>query len=279
LMLVVPLETVTTQRLENPRNGAFYFQRPLSGAEGALDNFSLELVRTENDFYSPRHKHNFDQVRFQLEGVFDFSHDGKMTPGKVGFFPEGTSYGPQTCPDPTLVLVLQFGGASGGGFMSKEQLHRGVQTLKQRGTVADGVFTWTDASGSKHNKDSYEAVWEMVFGKPLIYPTARYERPFLMNPANFRWTPTREAGVSEKFLGSFTERKTTLYMLRLEAGARCTLRGNLIGFIAVGSGRAAGAVYAPRTSIQIGADQDAVLEANSDTEMLCIAIPPIDRAH
>ncbi len=278
-MLVVPLETVTTQRLENPRNGAFYFQRPLAGAEGTLDNFSLELVRTENDFYSPRHKHNFDQVRFQLEGAFDFSRDGKMTPGKVGFFPEGTPYGPQTCPGPTLVLVLQFGGASSSGFMSKEQLHRGVQDLKQRGTVANGVFTWTDASGSKHNKDSYEAVWEDVFGKQLVYPVARYERPFLMDPANFTWKPTAAAGVYEKFLGSFTERKTTLRMLRLDAGARGVLSGNSIGFVAAGSGRAAGADYAARTSIHVGESEEAVFEAATDTEMLCIGIPPVDRIH
>jgi hypothetical protein len=278
-MQVVPLESVATQRLENPRNGVFFFQRPLAGAEGSLENFSLELVRTERDFYSPRHRHNFDQVRFQLDGIFDFSRDGKMTPGKVGFFPEGTPYGPQKCPGPTQVLVLQFGGASGGGFMSKEQLHSGVQTLKQRGTVADGVFTWTDAAGAKRNKDSYEAVWEMVFGKPLIYPAARYERPFLMDPAHFKWTPTGEAGVSDKFLGSFTERKTTLRMLRLDEGARCTIRGNVIGFISAGSGRAGDDRYAPRTSIHVGAGEDMVVEAESVTEMLCIGIPPIDRTH
>ena len=273
-MLVVPLDTVATQRLENPRNGVFFFQRPLAGLEGAVDNFSLELVRTENDFYSPRHKHNFDQVRFQLDGMFEFSRDGKMTPGKVGFFPEGTPYGPQTCPGPSLVLVLQFGGASGSGFMSKEQLHQGVQSLKERGTVSNGVFTWTDASGATYNKDSYEAVWEMVFGKALSYPAARYDRPFLMDPANFKWMPTGNAGVTEKFLGSFSERKTTIRMVRLEPGARCTLRGNEILFIVTGKGYAGDEAYSARTSIHLKADELAVLQAETETEMLCIDIPP-----
>jgi hypothetical protein len=33
---------------------------------------------SEGDFASPRHRHNFDQFRFQLEGTMNFDRNGKM---------------------------------------------------------------------------------------------------------------------------------------------------------------------------------------------------------
>lgn len=277
-MKVVQIESVETKRLESPRNGEFLYQRPLLGLEGAADNFSLELVRTRSDFLSPRHRHNFDQVRFQLEGMFDFDHDGKMTPGKIGFFPEGTRYGPQTCADSSLVLVLQFGGASGGGFMSKEQLDEGVRTLKNRGVVENGVFTWYDDNGVKHNKDSYEAVWELVFGRKLSYPRESYDRPILMDPANYHWTQTDNPGVFEKFFGTFTERRTTLSTLQMDPGASHVVGQNAILFVVDGTGLAGGHPYNAKTSIHTEDDESIEIVASTTTEMLCISIPPLPKS-
>src|SRR4051812_2192818 len=46
-------------------------------------------------YYSPRHRHNFDQVRFTIEGQVKY---GPITtqPGDCLYFPEGASSGPRS---------------------------------------------------------------------------------------------------------------------------------------------------------------------------------------
>src|SRR5690348_12935229 len=77
-------------RIHQHRQGMFRYRTVAAGEPGTPGNFILEMVRTTDDFFSPRHKHNFDQFRYQLEGEFDFDRNGKMTPGIIGYFPEGT---------------------------------------------------------------------------------------------------------------------------------------------------------------------------------------------
>src|SRR5690606_38458334 len=102
------------------RGGKFQACTLLQGEEGTIGNFFLTIARTFDDFESPRHRHNFDQVRLQLEGDADFTRDGIMTPGMVGYFPEGVFYGPQKNPGESLTVVLQFGGASRSGYLSED---------------------------------------------------------------------------------------------------------------------------------------------------------------
>lgn len=141
-MKVVRLEDLAlTARTDNAREGRFEFYPLLDGEPGTVGNFALRLSRTYGDFFSPRHRHNFDQIRFQLEGRFDFNRDGRMAPGTIAYFPEGTYYGPQTSSQDSLVLVLQFGGASGSGYMSEEEYNAGIAELKRRGEFRKGAYS------------------------------------------------------------------------------------------------------------------------------------------
>ena len=101
------------------RGGTFHYRNLMEGTAGSIDNFQLSMGRNDKDFVSPRHRHNFEQFRFQLEGDLNFARDGVMTPGMVGYFPEGTSYGPQTSESTATTFVLQFGGSSGQGYLSR----------------------------------------------------------------------------------------------------------------------------------------------------------------
>ena len=66
-----------------------------------------------------------------------FSQDGSaMKPGSVAYFPEGTYYGPQSCPTGSETLVLQFGGASLSGYISAEEHERASAELAEHGTFA-----------------------------------------------------------------------------------------------------------------------------------------------
>ena len=89
-MKVVHIDNVPVEEIQHVREGVFRSRRLLTGDPNSPGNFALQLVNTPETYYSPRHRHNFDQVRYQIEGDFDFTSDGKMHPGDIGYFPEGT---------------------------------------------------------------------------------------------------------------------------------------------------------------------------------------------
>ena len=166
-MRVIDINSVPLKEIPHIREGVFRSRKLLTGTECSPGNFALQLVTTPETYYSPRHRHNFDQVRYQIEGDFDFAADGKMKPGTIAYFPEGTHYGPQSSKQKSLTLVLQFGGASGSGYLSSEQYARAAAELAKVGSFEKGVFTRTGEDGAKVNQDAYEAVWEQVNGRKL----------------------------------------------------------------------------------------------------------------
>jgi hypothetical protein len=233
---LISFEKLALEERGHARGGVFRFYDVARGREGAPNNFFLSLSVLGGDFVSPRHRHNFDQVRFQLEGEFDFAADGKMHPGSVAYFPEGTRYGPQKALSAkSLTLVLQFGGASGNGYMSEDQFQKGLIELKSRGTFKDGVFTREKPDGGRVNQDAYEAVWEHVSGRELEYPPERYSRAVFMEPQNFEWVAA-DNGIATKLMGVFNERGTKLAFYRIDAGARLALEDNSLYFVCSGKG-------------------------------------------
>ena len=123
---------------EKHREGRLSFKNIFKGTPGTPENYRLVLTRNNGPYRSPRHHHNFDQVRFCLEGKLNIAPGVDIEAGDAGYFPEGAFYGPQDDGDTKrLSLTLQFGGASGSGYMSSEQLKAGPfgagETRKIRG--------------------------------------------------------------------------------------------------------------------------------------------------
>jgi hypothetical protein len=189
----------------------------MRGARGKVGNFKLILATTHADYTTPRHRHNFDQIRLQVRGSFAYDGIGTMTKGMVGYFPEGTAYGPSASDDDSCILLLQHGGASGFGFLSDDEYNVSIAELKHQGEFHDGIFTKIDAEGRKHNKDGYEAVWENAYRRSIEYAKPRYDQPVLMRPENFAWLPLA-TGVSYKLLGDFNGRRLRLGYLKIDAG-------------------------------------------------------------
>lgn len=291
---VVELETAPLIERPHVREGVFRSRRILNGTPGTPGNFSLQLGVAPS-YYSPRHRHNFDQVRYQLEGDFDFAADGVMKAGAIGYFPEGTYYGPQSSDSENSTLVLQFGGASGSGYVAAGQYEQAAAELAKHGAFAKGVYTRHKPDGGRINQDAYEAVWEQVNRRPLVYPPERYQRPVFMHPDHFEWTPLADhRGVSCKHLGQFSERRTQIAMYQLSPGATLPLADNSIYFAIRGAGsvreanavRAASAAgqgtptsperpFGPRASIYLesGDQASATASGNGPVEFLHIALP------
>ncbi len=274
-MRVIQLDDVPLVERPNIRGGTLLSRRLLAGEPGTPGNFSLQLSSTPT-YFSPRHRHNFDQIRYQISGEFDFSTDGVMKPGTVAYFPEGTYYGPQQCEHGSETLVLQFGGASRSGYLSAEEHERAAAELASRGSFSNGVYTQINPDGSKSNKDAYEAVWVTVNKCPLVYPGERYLRPIFMNPDQFEWRPvSRQTGVWVKSLGEFSELRTRLAIYRLLPGASLPLEDHSLYFVASGSGRAGEGPFLRHTTIHVGEGErgSVTTDAGEPVELLHIGLP------
>jgi hypothetical protein len=271
---VIDVESVPMLGRAHVRAGRFSSRRLLDGEQRTPGNFSLQLSLTPDTYFSPRHRHNFDQVRYQIEGEFDFASDGVMKPGSVAYFPEGTYYGPQSSSSRSLTLVLQFGGASGSGYMSTEQYDRAAAELRDFGTFANGVFTVVTPEGRKINKDAYEAVWERVNGRPLVYPPERYSRPVFIEPQNFMWVPVSgQPGANCKFLGEFSERHAQIAFYRVDAGASLSLAGHSIYFVSSGKGVAGAQEFRPHATMYVPDETPAAITARETVELLRMGLP------
>jgi hypothetical protein len=260
------------------RQGDQVFKTLLSGEPSELDNFELSLVRSGVDaaFYSPRHRHNFDQIRYSLEGTISYGPKDCIRPGQVAYFPEGTYYGPQDEHGYCVALVYQGGGPSGAGFLSYDQIGEGSRELAQLGTFENGAYRGKDRSGATISKDSYEAIWEHIRGRPMEYPEPRYDRPVMMYPEGFHWLEVAD-GVARRNLGTFNERGLGLGFVRLTNDGSLRLTGpNRLLFVLDGELVVNGTAVPSRTAIRADASDDVVVASPSVATLIEIERPRFD---
>jgi hypothetical protein len=276
-MKIVQADQLPFERGLEHRGGMFHYCRMLEGEPGTLGNFQLSYGKIGGDFFSPRHRHNFEQIRYQVEGTLDFAREGKLEAGMIGYFPEGVAYGPQTqsAGKDVATIVLQFGGASGGGYLSADEVRAGTVALRAEGEFKDGVFRRRADIPGKRNVDGYQAIWEYVNRRPMAYPAARYSRPFMMNPDHYQWVPLEQAaGVSEKLLGVFTERRSSAGFLRFAPGARHYAFGRALYLVVSGAGRTANGEPLRRlTTLYLDRGERLTLEAQEAMEILHLGLP------
>ena len=188
------------------------------GVDGLTLEFSHCLV--PDGYFTPRHKHNFDQIRYTMSGV-QSTGCGDLGPNECGYFPEGTPYGPQKQEGESIALVLQFQGASGEHLLSNEEMNATYEKMIAGGAVFEnGIWRGQTPEGRPRNKDAYEAIWEEHEGRELTFPAPRYREPVMMLANHFRFVAHRKLpGVSTKHLGTFSEMRHAVGFLRIEAGA------------------------------------------------------------
>jgi hypothetical protein len=264
------------------RSGGIDFKRLLQGTPGTPENFELSIVRTAGDYFTPRHRHNFDQVRLCLDGAMNYAPGKDLKAGTVGYFPEGTFYGPQSDTSKSIVLLLQMGGAGGYGFMSYQQLNAGYEKLCDLGQFDGGVFTRGGTDGRVVRKDGYEAIWEHVNGRTVEYPPPRYEEPVMIHPENFGWLPTHDAGFYLKHLATFGERALNIGQIKATRGARHKVdrhRAPELLFVESGAIRdvSSGTVLDSQTAFRVDpADTGRELEVVDDCVLFFVQLPKFD---
>ncbi len=281
-MKIVPFDQ-KNWRMDHP-TGNIAFQHMLKGDPSSRDNFMYILAKQVGDFEMPRHRHNFDQIRLPL--TYDMNHGSGIVlkKGQVGYFVEGMPYGPQSDPvgdtaklGEKFALVLQFGGASGYGFMSIEQRREAWAELAKIGKFVgphyhhpDGRVEW-----------GLNTIWEHVFGEKLKYARPRYKLPVIVDPDSFNWLPTAGANRADrKYLGAFSERGVWTEMIRLLPGGKwCSNdpRARRLFVVLSGAGTVSTDPVGRWTAIQADPGETLDLASANGIELFLIGLPPIER--
>jgi hypothetical protein len=282
-MRVVELSQAEPYAAGNLRVGEYDEKILATGEEGSPDNFRLSYATAVEESSTPRHRHNFEQLRFALAGEFRYGKNDVIPTGWVAYFPESVPYGPQMRSKGTVTLYFQFGPASGAGYMSLRQRRQGYKDLIRKGAFESGAYTYFDESGRKHNRDAFEAVWEQAMDRKLTYAKPRYSGVVLMDPAAFNWVEDLDShGVAYKWLGSFTERGTRAGFVRLDKGATLTIdpkHANHILFLVTGALSSGGRRHPPHTAFNLAVGSEPTgLTAEEASELYCIQLPPLSAA-
>jgi hypothetical protein len=258
------------------REGTLNRRFVLAGTPGSPGNFRLSLAYQFGDFYSPRHRHNFDQFRFLIDGESDFDRNGTMKPGWLGYFPEGAFYGPQKSQRPNVTAVLQFGGPSGSGYLATSQVTQAASEMKAFGRFEKGVFHRTD--GTAKPLDAFQATWEYVNGRPMNYPKPQYADPILINSNDYRWMPLDGApGVEEKSLGTFTDCAIHCARYKIEPGATFHTQGRGVFLVLSGAGTVEREPLRTHTAVYLDTGEHAAFAATETADILLMGLPEIAR--
>lgn len=264
------------------RGGRIEFKTLLEGDPERLDNYQLLLADTDISFKSPRHRHNFDQLRYSLQGPTHTGDDCVLQEGELAYFPEGCHYGPQDqarCGRSSLTMVIQFGGPSRSGYMSRSDMERAFADLRQSGDFEGGVYRRrAPTEGERRNQDSYEALWEHHNHRKLVYPRPRFAAPVRFAERHFQWVDDAERpGVAHKHIATLTEAQLRVGFVRLESGASLSLDacpGTRLLFVKTGDGTIGdGAAWTTHTAVHLEPGETVALCARSGSELLVVDLP------
>lgn len=267
------------ENLAAQRAGGMAHKRLFEGEEGSPDNYLLVMAREGSDYFSPRHRHPWDQVRYCLEGAIPIAKGLKIEAGEIAYFPESAPYGPQEGGPDRITFLLQFGGASGQGFLSVGQMKRAREEMQRFGRFEQGVFKRTSGEG-RANQDAYEAIWRHVTGRPLAYAEPAFKMPVvIMRPAGFPWRAVEgEPGVAIKTVGVFPGRGLEISFLSLDPGARHPIATSpALRFLLVceGEGSIGDQPFAARTVVRLHPGEATTMEAKDKSRLLMLSVLPV----
>jgi hypothetical protein len=276
-MDIVSSRDMQWRRGPEHRSGGVMFKDLFTGAPGP-GNYWFTLVHVEG-YTAPTHRHNFDQVRVMIEGGFGFGPQVQAE-GTVGYFTAGVPY-TQNAERRCVHLLLQCESGDAEPYITQSQIAGAVTALKAHGRFVNGHFI--DESGAEPvTRDSFEACWEYTVGRQIVYPTPRYDRPVIMDPAAFRPRPDPvHDRVLWRRLGAFNERGLAIAYLDMEANAIASIAAAtsprllyvLAGEGAAGDGDTDAQSWAEGDAIRLEAGEIARLEAATIAQLFCVDLP------
>ncbi len=266
-------ESLVAQRA----GGEVAHKRLFEGEEGSPDNYMLVMSKEPKSFFSPRHRHPWDQIRFCLTGKIPIAKGLYVESGEIAYFPESAHYGPQEGGEDRIVVLLQFGGASGQGFIGPDRVKQARVELASQGRFEGGVYT-RDVPEGRRNWDAYEAIWLHVRGGALSYAPPVYKTPIVMRPEALPWQSTDEPGIAERAIGVFPHRGLSITGWRLDAGATLHIpaaHALRFLFLTEGEAKSGGDSLGRWSAARLQPGEGAVLCAARHTNLVEISVLPV----
>lgn len=114
---------------------------------------------------------------------------------------------------------MQFGGASGQGYLSHDQLRKAQRRPPEHGSSEKGKFYANDLLGPM---DCFRALSEEAMGREMIFPKGRYSLVISMRPdaSTYFQKGCSSDKTWRKTLGIFSERQTRADAVKVVDGGR-----------------------------------------------------------
>jgi hypothetical protein len=250
----------------------------LSGEPGTPGYFLFRIFYQRGEYNTPRHRHPFDQWRYQIEGDCGYDRAGMMKPGMIGYFPEGAYYGPQHADESNVTVIIQFGGPSGNGYLSAAQEQAAIAEMSAFGRFAEGVFHRNDGVAGRPAVEAMQAIWEHVFGRPMVIGPPQYADPILLDTAAYRPMPLDGApGARRKTFGTFTDCDMRAARYDIAPGATLTVEGRGAFLVLAGRGTLEDGPYRLLTGLYLDTAERATFRASEATDVLLLGLPEVAR--
>ena len=189
----------------------------LDREHGVCINASMSVYTSER--LNPRHKHDFDQVRYYVRGGENYSKE-ILGPGHCVYFPEGVPYGPTFTAEGSeenVRLGMQFQGPARRRFSSVSRCRRETRNCWPWGVSSkrDSSSGLTGASRTAPRR--FGSIW-----REQKWTTR--SRAMTIISSCIRINTSGEpldgvGGVAVKHLGYFNEVGPNIKMVRIDAGA------------------------------------------------------------
>ena len=181
--------------------------------------FRIHTADHPHDFFSPRHCHTFDQVRYMISGSCRYG-DKTYVEGDCIYIPAGCTYGPMQLTESKENFKhfnMQYQGIANLPYYPPTAFGPARAALRDKGHFDHGVFVWKDG----RRQDAFEALLEQTTGKPVAYPPAPYDEYLVVRGRNVAWVPVADQpGIAIKHLGHFTQVGPYIQVVRMAAGTR-----------------------------------------------------------
>ncbi len=176
-------------------------------------------------FFSPRHRHTFDQLRYYHKGHIKYG-DKLYESGDLLYIPGGSFYGPMTYPEqhedgadgyrPSSML-MQFEGSSGIPYYSATEFAEAKERLLKKGSFEAGIYVPDEG----RRQDGWEALLEEHTGQPVVYPESALKDYVVVRTSKLPWRPVEgQPGVEAKYAAHFTEAGPNVTIVKMKAGSK-----------------------------------------------------------
>jgi len=177
-VLIARLDDIEWTRVGKHRGPGLTMKSLPFRDDGRGSKLWLSIAEMEDGWYSPRHRHNFDQIRYVLRGETGFTK-WDLHAGECAYFPAGAQYGPQEQHGSASLFTLQFPGPDGQHYLTPEQVEDTVAKLRAEDPSFGEGGRGVDKQGRE--RDSYEIVWETHQRQPVEYPESEFTGPVLFD--------------------------------------------------------------------------------------------------